>query len=85
MQYYNKTWHNQHLTSLNQVGLMQSVHFERHLDKTLSAAYILGSIVKHHHGQFDHFETYAKDIYQSIGGISSLELAPNGIVKKFIL
>ncbi len=75
-------WHDQHLVGLNKIGLMQSLYFERHLKKTLSAAYILGSIVKHQHGRLDQFDTYAEDLYKSIGGISSLELSPNGIIEK---
>lgn len=82
LQYYEKTWEDEHKSNLNKIALTQSVYLTRHLEKTLSAAYILGSIVKQNNGIIDDFEVYAHDIYESIGNIDNLQLAPNGIIEK---
>ena len=81
LQFYDQTWKDEKKNNLNKIALTQSVYLTRHLDKTLSAAYILGSIVKQNNGNTDNFETYARDIYESIGNIDNLQLAPNGVIK----
>ena len=52
---------------------------ERQLDRSLSATFALASIL-HQSGTIDNFDTLAEDMIHSFGGISSLQLAPNGIV-----
>lgn len=69
-------------SNLNTIALTQSLYLTRHLDKTLSAAYILGSIIKQNNGNIDNFEIYANEIYASIGNIDNLQLAPKGIIEK---
>ncbi|MGR3303142.1 MAG: PAS domain S-box protein [Candidatus Scalindua sp.] len=52
---------------------------ERQLDRSLSATFALASILRQS-GTIDNFDTLAEDMIHSFGGISSLQLAPNGIV-----
>lgn len=82
VQYYDATWKSDKQSTLNTVALTHSLYLTRHIDKTISAAYILGSIVKQNNGSTDNFDTYAHDIYRSIGHIDNLQLAPNGVIEK---
>jgi len=82
LQFYEQSWQDEHIRNLNNIALTKSVYITRHLDKTISSAYILGSIIKQNHGEIHDFESYAHDIYDSIGNITNLQLAPNGIIEK---
>ena len=79
--YYNQTWKKLQLENLNKIALTTAFSLEGHIEKTLSSAYILGSIIRQQGGQTDSFEIYAEDIIQSIGNITNLQLAPDGIIK----
>jgi len=60
----------------------QASALERRLSRSLAATYILAQEVKRSQGEFQHFESYADGVLKSIGGISNLQLAPNGIIDK---
>ena len=79
--YYNQTWKKLQLENLNKIALTTAFSLERHIEKTLSSAYILGSIIRQQGGQTDSFEIYAEDIIHSIGNITNLQLAPDDIIK----
>lgn len=79
--YYDSSWKNDTKNNLSTIALTQSLYLTRHIDKTISAAYILGSIVKQNKGSTTSFNAYAHDIYKSIGHIDNIQLAPNGIIK----
>lgn len=66
---------------LNQITTSHAVDIERRLSRALSAAYILGSEVRHHNGALDDFEPYAQELIDRLGAITNLQLAPNAIIR----
>ena len=56
--------------------------FELNLQRSLSAAIILGGFIEDQNGDMKNFERQAQIIYFSLGGISNLQLAPDAIVQK---
>ncbi|MFT6916456.1 MAG: diguanylate cyclase (GGDEF)-like protein [Motiliproteus sp.] len=61
---------------------VQAAVIERSLARSLSATRILALEVEQRGGLFDDFESYAQTILDSVGGVSNLQLAPDGIVLK---
>lgn len=59
----------------------QASAIERRLSRSLSATRILAQEVQQHGGLFEGFEAYAQEVIDSIGGISNLQLAPNGVIQ----
>lgn len=59
----------------------QSSAIERRLERSLSSTRILALEVRQQGGLFPNFEGYADEIIQSLGGISNLQLAPDGIIR----
>ncbi|MEH6628000.1 MAG: EAL domain-containing protein [Motiliproteus sp.] len=59
----------------------QASAVERRLSRSLASTYILAQEVRQNLGMFDGFELYADEILQSIGGVSNLQLAPDGIIR----
>ncbi|MFT5721814.1 MAG: diguanylate cyclase (GGDEF)-like protein [Motiliproteus sp.] len=60
----------------------QASAIEHRLARSLSATQILALEVKQQGGLFEDFDNYAQTILDSVRGISSLQLAPAGIVQK---
>lgn len=60
----------------------QASAIERRLSRSLSATFILAQEVRRSQGFFYDFETYADEVMVSIGGISNLQLAPDGIIQQ---
>lgn len=58
----------------------QSAALERRLERSLSSTRILAQEVRQHGGLFPDFEAFSEEIIQTIGGISNLQLAPNGVI-----
>ena len=59
----------------------QASAIERRLSTSISATRILAHEVLQNHGVVDNFDSYAESVLQSVGGISNLQLAPDGIVR----
>ncbi len=67
--------------TLREIGVAQAHLLERQLDRSLSSTYALASILRHM-GRIDNFDRLAGDMIRSYGGISNLQLAPQGVVSK---
>jgi len=67
---------------MRDIVIAQASALERRLSRSLAATYILAQEVKRSQGRFLDFEPYAEGVLGSIGGISNLQLAPNGIITK---
>ncbi len=80
--FYDQSWKDRLLSSLNKMGVSNCVYLTRQIEKSLSAAYIMGSLIKQNNGNIDKFDEYAKDIYSSFRNITNIQLAPNGIIEK---
>lgn len=67
---------------LNGISRTQASVLERRLSLAFTSTQILANEVEQHGGEFSEFDNYAKNLIQSIGGIASLQLAPNGVIEK---
>ncbi|GAA0700097.1 hypothetical protein GCM10009104_31230 [Marinobacterium maritimum] len=63
-----------------QTALIHASVFELNLQRSLSAAKILGSYVEIKQGDSSGFEQQAQVLLESLGGITNLQLAPDGII-----
>jgi len=75
-------WHHEQHLLLDQVTNSQASAIERRLSHSLSATYILAQEVKRSGGQFQGFDKFAHEVIRTIGGVSNLQLAPEGIIKR---
>jgi len=55
-----------------------------HLGHSLSVTYALAAIIRQNNGHIDNFETLATEMLGQYGGISSLALAPHGVVSSIV-
>ena len=69
----------EHRQALREIGTAQAHLLERQLDRSLSSTFALASILRQS-GRIDNFDALAAEMIRSYGGISSLQLAPNGVV-----
>ncbi len=67
---------------LSELAQSQAIAIEQRLYSALSATNILSLEVKQNNGDFSDFDRYAAEVIDSIGGISNLQLAPNGVISK---
>lgn len=71
----------QHLL-LSDIVNAQAKAFERRLSQSLSATHILALEVQQQNGRIDDFDHFSDEVLRTIGGISNLQLAPDGIIQK---
>lgn len=67
---------------LHGLSRTQASILERRLSSAFTSAQILAFEVEHNDGDSRWFEEYANTLIKSIGGIESLQLAPDGIIQK---
>ena len=82
MRGYENQWRQEQQMLLKDVAASQAELISRRLSRSLSATYILASILRQQNGELENFEAYAEDIISSNGGITNLQLAPDGIVSR---
>ena len=58
--------------------------FGERLDRSLSASYALATLVRQGRGKVDNFETLATEMLGIYGGISALQLAPEGVIRQVV-
>lgn len=75
-------WLNEHDHHLGSIGQSQAISLERHLSRSLAAAFILGEQVRYQKGELSNFEELASDLITHLGGITNLQLAPNGVIER---
>ena len=75
-------WHQEQHLLLGQVTNSQASAIERRLSRSLSTTYILAQEVKRSNGQFKDFDKYAAEVIRTIGVVSNLQLAPDGIIRR---
>jgi|GEM_PF-309969 len=64
------------------IAANQVAAIEERLSRSLSATYALAAVVRQGNGTIDQFHTLAADMIRLYGGISSLQLAPDGIIRE---
>jgi sensor domain CHASE-containing protein len=72
----------EHLYYLSEVAQSEATAIERRIYSVFAATHFLAFEVKQNNGGNFNFDDYAKEVINSIGGISNLQLAPNGIVSQ---
>ncbi len=74
-------WH----TERRQEAQSQLVRYvsilERQVSRALAAAVSMESYIRHHGGRVEDFESHSADLLRSVGAISAIELAPDGIIR----
>lgn len=66
---------------MEEVVSIQAAAIERRLTRSLSSTYILAQEVRRSNGQFKDFDHFAEEVMQTLGGVSNLQLAPDGITQ----
>jgi diguanylate cyclase (GGDEF)-like protein len=66
---------------LSEIANSEADTIERRLSASLSTTYILALELQQNNGELIDFDTYAQAVIDAIGGVSNLQLAPNGIIK----
>lgn len=66
----------------NEIIYTQSLILEENIKRITSSAIILRNHIHTTKGDMSDFEEYASELYTLMGGITNLQLAPNGIVSK---
>lgn len=51
------------------------------LSRSLSATYALAAVIRQGKGEIEHFDQLAREMISLYGGISSLQLAPKGVIR----
>jgi sensor domain CHASE-containing protein len=70
--------HERHLID---IAASHAFNLQRQLSRSLSATYALASLL-HRYGTIEDFDNLAAEMINNYGGISSLQLAPQGVVLK---
>ena len=53
---------------------------ERQISRALTVAESMESLIRHHDGRIEDFESHSADLLRSVGAVSAIELAPDGII-----
>ena len=72
---------NEQQSLLSEIANSEAGIIERRLSASLSTTYILALELQQNNGELIDFDTYAEAVIDAIGGVSNLQLAPNGIIK----
>lgn len=67
---------------LSEIASSEALTIERRLSRSLSATDILAIEIQQNNGEFADFDSYAQAVINAMGGISNLQLAPNGIIRQ---
>lgn len=70
----------EHLHYLSEIAQSEATAIERRVYSVFAATNFVAFEVKQNNGNAFDFDAYAKEVINSIGGISNLQLAPKGIV-----
>jgi signal transduction histidine kinase len=57
---------------------------QERINRSLSATYALGAVVRQGRGEVDNFDRLAADMLRVYGGISALQLAPKGVIRRIV-
>ncbi|WP_417607380.1 putative bifunctional diguanylate cyclase/phosphodiesterase [Oceanimonas baumannii] len=67
---------------VEEVVSAQADAIERRLNQALSSTYILAQEVRRSDGEFRDFNKFAREVMDTLGGLSALQLAPDGITRQ---
>lgn len=78
---YENIWEREQKLHLTEITNSQASAIERRLERSLSATHLLAHQVRFNQGDVSAFDDFAKETITAIGGISNLQLAPDGIIR----
>ena len=78
---FEQSWEKEQELHLDQITNAQASAIERRLNRSLSATYLLALEVRFNDGDVTNFNSFADETIKALGGISNLQLAPEGIIK----
>ncbi|MFT5720516.1 MAG: sensor domain CHASE-containing protein [Motiliproteus sp.] len=79
---YKQKVYQQQQKHISEIVNIQVSNIERRLSRSLSTTYMLAIEVQQNKGKIDDFESFAQYVIDNIGGVSNLQLAPDGIIEK---
>lgn len=77
---HDHRWRKEQELLLTSIATSQATVLERRLNNSLVSAYILGQQVRYENGELSNFPAFAENLIRYLGGITNLQLAPNGII-----
>jgi len=57
---------------------------QEQMNRSLSATYALAAVLRQGKGEIDNFDTLATEMLRLYGGLSALQLAPNGVIDQIV-
>jgi signal transduction histidine kinase len=57
---------------------------QEQMNRSLSATYALAAVLRQGKGEIDNFDTLAAEMLRLYGGLSALQLAPNGVIDRIV-
>lgn len=78
---YEQVWEREQEYLIKGVATSQAASIERRLARSLSSTYLLKHEVRYNEGRVEGFDQFAEQIIRSTGGISNLQLAPDGVIR----
>lgn len=78
----NRLQNRQRMVSEITIRIADTIH--DHLSRSLSATYALAAIIHQNQGHIENFELLATEMLRLYGGISSLQLAPRGVISSIV-
>jgi diguanylate cyclase (GGDEF)-like protein len=78
---YEDIWEKEQQLHLNDITNAQASAIERRLARSLSSTFMLSHQVRYAQGDVSSFNDFAAEIIRAVGGVSNLQLAPNGIIQ----
>ncbi|WP_286238045.1 bifunctional diguanylate cyclase/phosphodiesterase [Neptuniibacter halophilus] len=79
---FDSAWKKEQKLHLNQITNAQASAIERRLGRSLSATYLLSLQIRFANGNMENFNSFADETIKALGGISNLQLAPNGVIER---
>jgi len=73
-------WHDEQRQAAEALLVRHVSTLERQVSRALTAAESMASYIRHHDGRIEDFETHSADLLRSVGSISAMLLAPDGVI-----
>lgn len=74
----------EHKREALQAASLHGQLLQQQIERSLSATYALAALLRQGHGEIQGFESLANEMLGMYGGLSSLQLAPNGVIRQVV-
>ncbi|WP_210397785.1 bifunctional diguanylate cyclase/phosphodiesterase [Motiliproteus sediminis] len=76
----DRLWHTERQSRLHDEAFRVASILERHLQRNLSVATLLGMLVRQYDGRLERFNDNARELLTAFEGVTNLQLAPDGVI-----